>query len=1127
MYDPFAQAFEPKSRRRSRVDLNQDTKESLVARATKPVMSGISAVGNLLDVPGSMIRDALTLGTNNPQNPFDQLLDPFGRNAETNRVTGRELARSYGLAGNKDTWGNAIGGLALEIGTDPLTYATLGGSALSKAGKVAKNAGLLDDITKVAAKKAGKSIGSIGKAEARSTLSIDDLLNPANFRNQKAHAEAVDSATRAAEKLGTRLSDLTGERLGGTFGLGLPGTGINKTFTTGAKQVDKLSRTVRGSAPVRGLYSLLDASSKGRSTLEGQELAQRITRRQKKSEGVLNAMIAEDAMKLRDLGMADDAASWNIRGVGEGVKPASADPSGLGLKYQDMFKESLQENLALGKKATGELDDVINYMARSAGDRAMGRDGRPLALKDPTALERREALKGFAKGTEHLESIIKDPQIEQIIQAAPNRKTQISDVANYVYSTYGQDIIPTFQKQKQGRLQFTDPSGKVVGLTRDQVKNATPGQNGQIIINNATYDPVLQDRFPVIAKWIVDHPSARQNGLFTNNVLSDTKKRLVSDKKWQEAADEVYDFMADRLSFASTQDGIEIGKVVKKMGIDGKNAMYNVAERMGLNPSQYTGKNLDSFLKQLSKSKIAEDTALDILDVVPKWTSPKAASDFTKFIDGFTNLFKAGVLTFPARYVRDYVSGMARNVESGMWDIGSAVDAHRLSFGKTIDAHKIPVIEKMLRDKNLPVTPEEGSRLLRSLYAGFGPSGNTIATDVAGKVQTPASSLDDILNTVPGKEDMGAGDLLLSMGKTLAGKDGKSSWTDYKNYIRGVGGAKESRLPVVAVGDRVGHYTDEMNRLAPFINQLKKGVDPYEAMNRINAAQVNYAPDSFTPTERALKRIFPFWAFSSRQIPFMAKTLAEKPGGKMAQTIRTMNRARDVDNATPDYVADTASIPIGTLPDGSNRYITGFGLMTEDPLSLVPTSLRGGMMEVASRMNPLIKGPMEYMTGQSFFQKGPMGGRPLEDMDPTIARTIANVNELAGAPKQQRVKPFISPLFEQVMANSPASRALTTARTLTDPRKLSNPLGLGFNLTTGVRMSDISPAAQDAILREQIQEEMKKLGARSFSNIYIPEEEKVGMNPEEREAAETLQAIMKELQDRAKQRKRERQAAAR
>lgn len=75
------------------------------------ILNAIGAAGNLLDLPGSSVRDALA-----GHNPFDQYMTPFH---SENRLSGRDLLRHYGLAGHQDSWGNFAAGLGAEIATDP------------------------------------------------------------------------------------------------------------------------------------------------------------------------------------------------------------------------------------------------------------------------------------------------------------------------------------------------------------------------------------------------------------------------------------------------------------------------------------------------------------------------------------------------------------------------------------------------------------------------------------------------------------------------------------------------------------------------------------------------------------------------------------------------------------------------------------------------------------------------------------------------------------------------------------------------------------------------------------------------------------------------------------------------
>ena len=85
------------------------------------------------------------------------------------------------------------------------------------------------------------------------------------------------------------------------------------------------------------------------------------------------------------------------------------------------------------------------------------------------------------------------------------------------------------------------------------------------------------------------------------------------------------------------------------------------------------------------------------------------------------------------------------------------------------------------------------------------------------------------------------------------------------------------------------------------------------------------------------------------------------------------------------------------------------------------------MLEIMSRLNPLVKGPLEYATGQSFFMRGESGGRRLETMDPQLERIISNVSHMVSGKEGEEVTgerfrlPF-SKEIEVATGMTPASR---------------------------------------------------------------------------------------------------------
>ena len=169
-----------------------------------PEPSALESLGNILDLPGSSVRDALAA-----KNPFDQWLTPT---RSENRTTGRELLRQHGLVGNKDGWGNAIAGFGAEVLLDPTTYMgvgifTKGGKALSKAGLLRGSFdNLTDSTTKTVrnvleeaedVEKARESFRLAGGTDAMLDQPLKRVVDFAGNDVAKPFAPAIDKAIDA------------------------------------------------------------------------------------------------------------------------------------------------------------------------------------------------------------------------------------------------------------------------------------------------------------------------------------------------------------------------------------------------------------------------------------------------------------------------------------------------------------------------------------------------------------------------------------------------------------------------------------------------------------------------------------------------------------------------------------------------------------------------------------------------------------------------------------------------------------------------------------------------------------------------------------------------------------------
>lgn len=1079
----------------------EDEQQSFGGALVGAGLSGLGAIGNLLDLPGSMVRDILGL-----HNPLDQLLSPF---SGEDRTSGRDLLEQYGLLRpNKPglDWGD-VGGFVGEVALDPLTYLSFGGSALGKAGQAAKAAGLMDDLTRVASKAAGRRVGP---RVARMTRTAEDLL--------KANPAKRAAFETAARKMGLDPAVAATEKLGGLAGYGLPLGKTRGVIGTGPR-AEKLAGylDLAGDAlrygnipgtrysPGRHLAQVMSAPVKGRSTRQGQEAAARLTRLQEEGIDTLRAKEYELLQPLIDAGRLSPDDGGTLRSMMEEVIPTTADPL-LGATAGDMGSLLARSRGRMGLRGLPDdpLEDIVGYapryaepleeMSRKAGRGSTG--GRTaFQARDRLDRQRLDILKGFRQGTSGLKEVLQDADVDAAITAGRAAKLDVGTIADQV-----EDIV---RQKYSGVIEPEYLGGD--GLKHDRIKEL------------ANY---LADRLP---------DEARRAGLFTNHPVADAFRKLRADDRKIRAMDVLSETLAENIvkpeyRVPGGPEAMTVEEVLRRVGIQDAASMKQAGRRVleqefklrGLDINALTPDELALRTEAVLKGHLAADVGEDLTGLLGNFRAPEGVSAFGKAWDGYTNLFKAGVLSWPARIMRDATSGHVRSIEAGLLatPLRSAKAAWGLLQGKIIpDAHQIPEVARLLAQRRLPANAENGTKILRQLYATFGPGTKNIYTDVAGMAARGIDpSLDDTLRALPGQQPLSAGKLA----RMAAGREAGTTLNPKKMRVRGFLGAKETTVAPIAAAEAASTWTDNHIRLTAFVDQLRQGVDPAEAMRRINEAQVNYNPATFTPTESQLKRVFPFYSFFSRNLKYVAKSLAERPGGRTAQGIRAANALRGDDASTPEYVAEGLSIPLASPGEGVNRYVTGLGMMSEDPFTFLGHGPSGALLEGLSRLNPIIKAPLEAATQESFFQAGDRGGRDLEDLDPALGRTLANVIG--------REEPVPTPRsLEFLLANSPLSRAVTTARTVTDPRK--GAFSKALNTLTGVRVTDISPAAQDAVLRQHAQRLMRSLGSKAFTKAYFPDEALEKMTPQQRAQAEQLEALLAELARRAKARREAEQSA--
>lgn len=1113
-----------------------EDEESIIRKAGRKTLGGIAAVGNVLDLPGSMVRDVLAL-----ENPLDQLLHPFSGES---RTSGRDLLRKYGMAGRKDTWVNFAGGLAADILTDPLTYVFPFG-AMTKGGSLVKQAGLLPKVRTIAADVATVAPEKIGPRQAMLKTTLGDVM-------AKATPEEMTALQTAASKAGLNLGNLASEPLRGGIGFGFMGTpkkvmGFGQTAEKVATKLDDMSRTIRYGkipgtdfSPVDALATQFNSKLGGVTGEFGQIFAKQRFSAREKDLAKAKLPLADLTRRLMASGQGDDNFGPLIRQALEEVTPGPATAQ-LNPEAQQILKE--MHDLK-NKVRQGVLDEGgVIHEYTSPDSQYFPRQGVTEEFQPKTSstpglhdvrnefAQRRNpifapfqplmgAMEGIKDETTTIRKLLQDTEINDAIEAFADP----TDIAKIIERKYGNKIPRWFREAD------ASPSG------------------------------TMKNRYEALADWAANlTPEQRKIGFFANHPVRDLESytirgigqagslRAIREMLLSPGAMHLPGNAANQRgwqtleeAFRGAQGTLNPEAFGAKLLADFKATMnpqqlnqymQDAAQRLG----QPVHTLDDSYLlKDLLSHRVSDETATAMGRIANGFARPEPAGAILKAVDNVTNFWKGWQTgLWPAFHARNFLSGQVNNWLSGMWSLDSIKDTNALLHGKVVaDAMNIPAVQQLAAQKGIQqLTPDVATDLLGEIAFSNGMT-NRAAGEVASVAGieglNPPKLLGDLASEIPRTGFDGFS--FKSVLSKLTGRKKGTSLNPLK--MRGVGGRTASEFGPAAAGEELAYAIESFNRVGPFIEQLKRGVDPTEAAANVLKAQAVYDSRYFTPFEReTMSRVMPFFKFSKSMPIWMFSELKEKPGGKLAQLLRAANRARNPDVMTPDYVAETTSVPLGESPDGSQRYLTGAGLMFEDPLSFLGGGVRGALLEAGSRMNPLLKMPLEWGTGQTFFQKGPMGGRSLEDLDPTIGRTLAN---LTG--QRDPVKFPGSDAVEYLAGNSPLSRALSTGRQLsglarpfTDPQMKGQAIPeiakTATNLLTGLRVTNVSPAAQESLLRERVQQMMRQAGGKTFVRSYIPEEVEASMSPKELEDSKKLEALINTLSKRAKARAEARKAA--
>lgn len=179
-----------------------------------------------------------------------------------------------------------------------------------------------------------------------------------------------------------------------------------------------------------------------------------------------------------------------------------------------------------------------------------------------------------------------------------------------------------------------------------------------------------------------------------------------------------------------------------------------------------------------------------------------------------------------------------------------------------------------------------------------------------------------------------------------------------------------SSSPLIKGGRKIGEFIENNARIAHFINKLRKGYSVEEAAKSVKEFLFDY--DNLTSFEKnVMKRIFPFYTFTRKNIPLQIRSAFEEPGkfakiykGRMAVEEIAGTRDKDLPFMS-EYIKESIPLKVRRTKDGD---VDVFLLRNWIPAAQI-SELSDPISLTVSMLTPLLKFPYENWANFNNFFK--------------------------------------------------------------------------------------------------------------------------------------------------------------
>ncbi len=276
---------------------------------------------------------------------------------------------------------------------------------------------------------------------------------------------------------------------------------------------------------------------------------------------------------------------------------------------------------------------------------------------------------------------------------------------------------------------------------------------------------------------------------------------------------------------------------------------------------------------------------------------------------------------------------------------------------------------------------------------------------------------------------------------------------------------------------------EEHARMVNFMSNLRKTGDVTHAAMRTKQFLFDYS--NLTDFEKKfMRRLIPFYSFTRFNLELQAKALMTSPGRVSAQItgIKGVGEILGGEELTPEeqkllppWMKNSIALK-KTKQDGSTQIITGFGTPIEQPFQ------QFNQNSILGSLSPLVKYPLERLTGQNFFRGMPISEVTNADVFaqsyvPRPIKEFIGLHEYTGVTQDGRrydVAVALRPERMHMITSLPAiPRVLSTLNAVTDQ---DTEAGLrALQGLTGVRTDDINFERMAEIQQEQMIKDLEKL----------------------------------------------------